>query len=135
MKIVSENGSVEDRNFLGSRDQEVQGQIDSDGEGSDEKTPLTLTIPGPESNGEEGYLPTPQTPAERVRFLISSDDAVSTISDDLQLGRALFCQMDVLCHFDTGDSAWKESSRLVSLALFYLVSRCVLMTKNNPYFS
>ena len=25
--------------------------------------------------------------------------------------RALFCQMDVLCHFDDGVMGWKESAR------------------------
>ena len=56
----------------------------------------------------------PRSPAERVRYILS-DDKTHVSSDkppELAL-RGLFCQMDALCHFDTGDTGWKEAARYV----------------------
>ena len=38
------------------------------------------------------------------------DDAIGQLDLDIH---ALFCQMDVLCHFDDGESGWKEAARSV----------------------
>ena len=33
------------------------------------------------------------------------------IVDDIDLGGILFCQLDVLCHFATGEMGWKQMAR------------------------
>ncbi len=63
---------------------------------------------------------TPKTPAERVLFILAdekdkkkAEEGAEDVNLDLAV-HALFCQMDVLCHFEDGDSGWKESTRFVS---------------------
>ena len=51
------------------------------------------------------------------RFLLSdnkdeNDNGEQGVLEDVPLAmHALFCQMDVLCHFDDGESGWKEAAR------------------------
>ena len=57
---------------------------------------------------------TPKTPAERVRFILADNgqEEGESAAEDLDLAvHALFCQMDVLCHFEDGESGWKEAAR------------------------
>lgn len=64
------------------------------------------------------------TPATAVRGILTSQksmvgsegqgDVADTPADDgdIALGtRTLFCQMDILCHFDDNSTGWKESAR------------------------
>merc|ERR1712141_554024 len=76
-------------------------------------------VPGTQSGSEKGSEPdqTPKTPAEKVRFILSQDteevdgvDLEEANEWDLDV-HALFCQMDVLCHFEDGETGWKEAAR------------------------
>ncbi len=49
------------------------------------------------------------SPAEKVRTLIVEDSDEGK-EPDLS-GRALFCQMDVLCHASDGTFGWKQAAR------------------------
>ena len=69
----------------------------------------------------------PRSPAERVRYILS-DDKTHVSSDkppELAL-RGLFCQMDALCHFDTGDTGWKEAAR-------YVLHSSVCLSVSTPF--
>ena len=69
------------------------------------------TSPDRSSPGTDDGMPTCKSPAERVRFILSNNDEEVT-DENLDLAvHALFCQMDVLCHFDDGESGWKEAAR------------------------
>ena len=60
-----------------------------------------------------------RTPAERVRSILSergAEDESSVSSADFEFDlhvHSLFCQMDVLCHFEDGEMGWKEAARFV----------------------
>lgn len=53
----------------------------------------------------------PMSPAEKVRFILTDVDQNEPTENVVLDGHALFCQMDVLCHFDEGEMGWKESAR------------------------
>ncbi len=89
------------------------------------------------SQAEDSDSITPKTPAERVRFILAdekdkdkAEDGEEDVNVDLAM-HALFCQMDVLCHFEDGDCGWKESTRFVSSEhhLYLYIQR--LYNKNN----
>ena len=47
-------------------------------------------------------------PAEKVRLVLGDQS-----STDISLDRFLFCQLDYLCHFESGDTGWKQISRWI----------------------
>ena len=50
----------------------------------------------------------------QVRFILTNaQDEKDGAEEETMLTelRALFCQMDVLCHFDDGVMGWKEAAR------------------------
>ncbi len=51
----------------------------------------------------------------KVRSILSDVEYDPDANESVILdGHALFCQMDVLCHFAEGDMGWKEAARLVT---------------------
>ena len=56
-----------------------------------------------------------------VRYILSDDKTHVSADKAPELAlRGLFCQMDALCHFDTGDTGWKEAARYVMYSYFCL---------------
>ena len=52
----------------------------------------------------------------KVRSILSDVEYDQDTTEDVILdGHALFCQMDVLCHFADGEMGWKEAARFVTL--------------------
>jgi len=83
------------------------------------KDDTSSNIPGTPSGSDRGSDSDqpPKTPAEKVRFILSHDseevsgvDVEEANEWDLDV-HALFCQMDVLCHFEDGETGWKEAAR------------------------
>ena len=73
---------------------------------------VLLRAPPRYSRASSESSETARSPAERVRFILTESEREGTDMDDVSLdGHALFCQMDVLCHFDEGGMGWKEAAR------------------------
>ena len=97
------------------------------------KNVLPLTPVAPLSwNRNELYLfvlcsDEPRSPAERVRYILSDDKANAADAPEIAL-RGLFCQMDALCHFESGETGWKEAARYATLpratVMLFPASRC-----------
>jgi hypothetical protein len=50
--------------------------------------------------------------ADKVRFILSPE-GVEGSGGILIAQHSIFCQMDLLCHFDNGEMGWKETARFV----------------------
>ena len=100
--------------------------IDKTDESAGEDEPLTISVPERPSTSASGSSDqnshtaddlSPKSPAERVRFILTDEKQTDKGTDaepaieDINLAHALFCQMDVLCHFEDDDHGWKECAR------------------------
>ena len=68
----------------------------------------------PEADADEG-MPVPQTPSQKIRRILDKPvpKVVLHESEEGQHKYSLFCQMDVLMHYEDGDFGWKEEARFV----------------------
>ena len=54
--------------------------------------------------------------ADKVRFILAPE-GVESGGEILTAQHSIFCQMDLLCHFDNGELGWKETARSVMTSL------------------
>jgi hypothetical protein len=64
-------------------------------------------------DGATAWLLSGSDAADKVRFILAGEGGESISIAQ----HSIFCQMDLLCHFDSGEMGWKEMTRLVTCLL------------------